>query len=489
MVDTGGISIAERVRNLANDHPEKPACVLVGRDGREDVLTWVALEDRSDAAAAAMNELAVGPGDVVAIHLSAGFRHLVSTVAAWKLGATVLPLDPNATERELDQLLAAARPGLVVTDQAGRVDGARTVLAEQLAERSRDADPVPIRGVPRSAHSTGGSTGRPRIILRRPDWMYPDGFPSAADRAIGLDVGQTQLAMVPLHHAGFTKLYHGLALDHTIVLMPTFRAEQVPGLIERHRVQYFVITPTMMRRVLAVPGLRQHDLTSVTTVHQSSAACPVDLQLAWFEVFAPETVYEGYSSQERIGAVWIRGDEWLAHQGSVGRPTGCVVRIYTAEGRIAAPGEVGEVFLKSPVTRQPTYLGGGPQLPERDGFLSLGDAGYLDTQGYLHIVGRVREMINVGGVKVYPTEVEGVLSGHSEVRDVAVVARAHDYLGQAVHAFVVPADLERPPSTVELTGYCLAGLSAAKVPLSYEFVPHLPRSDTGKLHRGKLPVG
>jgi bile acid-coenzyme A ligase len=482
--ESSKIRIDQRIQLLARQHPDQTAVITVGPGGEES-RSWCDLDRGSDAASRILAERGVGPGSLVGVRLSMSVDHIIATLAAWKLGATVLPLDPKATDAEFRALLSTARPDLVIMD-GGHPDVV-TVPVAALYPAEDSGGPLPARGVPRSAHATGGSTGRPRIILRRPDWMYPaDGFPSAADRAIGLDVGQVQLVMVPLHHAGFTKLFHGLALDHTIVLMPQFVPIKVPALIERHRVNFFVIVPSMMRRLLEVPALAQVNVSSVTAVHQASAGAPKELKQAWMKIFPPETLYEGYSSQERIGALWIRGDEWLEHPGSVGQPVDCAVRIYAGDGRLLRPGEVGEVFLKSPDTRQPTYIGGGPPLAERDGYLSLGDAGFLDDDGYLHIVGRCVEMINVDGVKVYPAEVEEVLLNHSAVRDAAVTARPHDALGQAVHAVVVPYDRGRRPSPAELRQHCRDKLSLAKVPLSYEFRSEIPRSDAGKLRRSSL---
>ena len=324
-------------------------------------------------------------------------------------------------------------------------------------------------------------------MLRDKPWTYPvSGLPSAEDRALGMEIGQVQLVMLPLHHTGFTKLHHGLALDHTIVLMSRFDAELALRLIERHRVAYFPTVPTMMRRILDVPGVESFDLTSVKAVHHGSTSCPPDVKRAWLRLFGPETTFEGYSSQERIGAVWIRGDDWLEHPGSVGRPSICDVRIRADGGGAAAVGEVGEIYFRAPFTKQPVYLGAGDELPEWDGYLSMRDMGSLDARGYLHVVGRRTEVIDVAGAKVYPTEVEHVLMRMSSVRDAVVVGRPHDVSGQAVHALVEPADPDTPPSEAELDEHCRTWLEGPKVPASYAVVDKVPRADTDKIRRSAL---
>lgn len=488
MDERKAVPIGIRIGVLAGRHPESPAVISVARDGTEQVLTWSMLERRSNVAARLLARQGVDGRSLVALLLPAGLNHVIATVAVWKLGGVVLSLDPDATDTEIAALLETARPAFVVSDSAtDAFQGVHVIRPDQLRSEAASADPLPDQGIPRSAHATGGSTGRPRIILRDSAWMYGrEVTASARELSTGVRVGQTQLVMLPLHHGGFTKLYNGLALDHKIVLMERFAPKLAAELIVRHRVAYFVTVPVWMRRLLAVPGFDAMDLSSVTTVHQSAAGCPDDLKLAWFKAFPPETLHEGYGGQERIGTVWIRGDEWLRHRGSVGRPDGCRVRIYLDDGELAAAGETGEIFLKTRGAGQPTYFGPGPRLPERDGYLSLGDAGFLDDDGYLHVVGRRAEMINVGGVKVYPAEVEHVLLGHEGVADAAVVHRDHAYLGQAVHAVVVPVQENRPPTPLDLSDHCRGRLSAAKVPVSYEFVSQLGYSDAGKLRRQAL---
>jgi bile acid-coenzyme A ligase len=149
-------------------------------------------------------------------------------------------------------------------------------------------------------------------------------------------------------------------------------------------------------------------------------------------------------------------------------------------------GEIGEVFLRWPGAGQPRYLGDGPRLPERDGFLSVGDLGYLDGDGYLHLVDRKSNVINVGGQNVYPAEIELTLLAMPGVRDAVVVGRPHPYLGKAVHAMVVPADATGAVDRTALDVHCRQRLSLAKVPMSYDIVPDLPRRDNGKIRRAAL---
>lgn len=477
-----GLSHGARIGQLARAHPDRVAVISVAPDGSRTTITWADLESISNRAARGLLARGVSHGATVVVAVPPGIGHVITVTAAWKIGATVVPVNHAAPDVELAALMATVGGHLVGAGERADVPTGWWADDEHL-----DDGPVHTDATPRSASASGGSTGRPRIVLRRRPWVYPEGqLLSAADRATGLDFGQVQLVMLPMYHAGFTGLHHGLVLDHTIVVMERFVPALFCELVERFRVNCFRIVPTMMRLIMQVPGVRERDFSSVVAVHQGAGACPVAVKREWLEVIKPEAVFEDYSSVERLGLVTIRGDEWLEHPGSVGRPTDVEVRILRPDLTDAAPGEVGEVFLRSPTTRQPEYLGGGPELREHEGFLTLGDVGYLDEAGYLFLVGRSGEVLNVGGANVYPAEIETAILEFPGVADVAVVGRPHDYLGQVVHAVIAVDPAGPVPDRWALDTHCRQRLSQAKVPFSYEFTDSVGRTDAGKLRRADL---
>jgi len=477
------IAIGERVGQLAERHPDAPAIAMVSPEGKTRTLTWSALEAGSNRAAHALEARGVTADSTLGVALEPGFEHALTTVGAWKLGACVVPLNASASERERHELrdLLGERAAIVGT-------GSWATVPTGYADAARWSDaPQPARGTPRSASASGGSTGAPRIVVRQRAWEYAHGdVLSSGDRATGLRCGQVQLVVLPMHHAGFTGLHHGLALGHTIVWMERFVPQLVPRVIEQWRVNHIRIVPSLMRLLLDVPELRSCDRTSVESIHHGAGPCSERVKRAWLELFDPAKVFEDYSSVERLGVVTIRGDEWLRRPGSVGRPTACEVRIVTDDGRDARSGEVGEIFLRSSTTRQPEYIGGGPALRELDGFLTVGDLGRLDDDGYLYLVGRASDVINVGGVNVHPAEVEAVLTERAEIDDAAVVGRANEYLGEALHALLVPAAGTQAIDVGAVDRHCRRRLSLEKVPLSYELVAELGRTAAGKLRRSLL---
>lgn len=482
------ITVGDRLDQLAAERPAAVAITQVARNATSTSLTWGQLRALTDLAARGLADRLPTPaagqaGPTVAVALPSGLDHVVATVAAWKLGALVVPLDPAAPPAEQDAIAAALGEHLLIADSE------RAGLRPGWWRRGQQSatGPVPSFGPPRSASLTGGTTGLPRVIVRPRPWAYrPGQWLASPGTTPGMRPGQVQLLALPAHHTGFNALYQGLVLGQHVVVMERFTPTLFLRLVAEYQVNYVRLVAPLMRMVTEVRDLARHDLSSLEAVHHGAGPCPAQVKRAWLDLVGPQRLYEVYTCQERIGSVLIRGDEWLRHPGSVGRPTGCEIRILDEHGNQLPTGQVGEVYLRSPGTRQPTYLGDGPPLPERDGFLSVGDLGRLDEDGYLYLADRRSSVINVGGQNVYPAEVEAVLLELDGLADAAVTSRPHPYLGQAVHALVVAADPDNPVPTAVIDRHCRERLSAGKVPMSYQLVAALPRSG-GKLRRGQLP--
>ena len=258
--------------------------------------------------------------------------------------------------------------------------------------------------------------------------------------------------------------------------------------IERYGVNFGFFSPTMMQRIASLPDIARRDLSSIESIFHSAAPCPEWVKRAWLEMLGPEKVWEGFGSTEDAGTIWIRGDEWLEHPGSVGKPEICDLRILDASGRDLPPGEVGEIHMRPRGTTRPTYyyIGSPPAKTTPDGFVSVGDMGWTDDEGYLYPADRRGDLIISGGANVFPAEVEAALSSHPEIVDVAVIGLPDPDWGKRVHAIVQPRDPDRPPSTDDLNRHVRERLMPYKAPKSYEIVAELPRDPSGKLRRGKL---
>jgi bile acid-coenzyme A ligase len=477
---SGRIRIGERISALAAEHPGRTAVIDVRPNGTENAVSWEDLARLSNAAAHVLAAAGVDEDGTVVVSLPNGIEHIVATHAAWRLGALVVAVNPALSERELAGLLAKVPDALVVGGPHGRIS------AEELLA-GPDRGPLLPRGVPRSAALTGGSTGASRLVGRRRAWTYdPQDVTPVGYELEGFRPRQVQIAVLPMWHGGFLEPHNGLAMGHTVVVMQRFAPTLFLQLVQKHRVNFTVLVPTLMRTIAAVKDADRYDLSSIEAVYHGSGRCQEPVKRRWLQLLAPERLFEDYGSIEDIGCLTIRGDDWLKHPGSVGRSgPGVAVRVLDDDGTEVPAGTVGQVYLWAAHAGQPVYVGDGPPLAECDGFLSVGDLGYLDDDGYLYLVERRADVINVGGLNVYPAEIEDVLLELDGVADAAVVGRPHDLLGQGVHAFVVlhgGAALGRE----DLEAHCRQRLVRSKMPVTYEFVPGLPRDAAGKLRRRDL---
>ncbi len=487
---TRKVTVAQRVAEIAAAEPDREAVVTVDHRGRATTTTFRELDHRANHCARVLAAHGATRSEPVVVALPNGIDHVVATLASWKLGAVVVSLDPHAPGREAAAMVAAAGPAVLVGALGGdRPDPGCPVLAPAAWGTAEDPRPLPApTAPPRSALATSGSTGLPRVVLRRRSWEVDvDALVSEHERTMGLDVDQNQLVCFPLHHGGFGALHHGLALGHRIVLMTMFAPRAVLDAVERYRVQVMRLAPTMMALLLEVPGVERRDLSSVRAVHHGTGPCPPEVKRAWMDLVGPAAVFETYSSQEQLGFVWIRGDEWLAHPGSVGRPAPGAVRVLDDARRPVPPGETGQIFFRPTGGGQPEYLGPGPRLAAADGYLTTGDLGFLDEDGYLFVVGRADDAINVGGAKLNPGEVEEVLRRHPGILDACVVGHPDPARGQVPHAVLVAGN--PPPSFDDLDRHCRELLSPYKVPVRYRLVESLRRNELGKLQRWRWRDG
>jgi bile acid-coenzyme A ligase len=299
---------------------------------------------------------------------------------------------------------------------------------------------------------------------------------------------QTILVPAPIYHTnGFATLTNLLGGDRLVVLAK-FDAALLVDVIERHRVTNFTATPTMLARVAALRDIRHRDFSSVAWILQGAAVMPHALLRTWFDLLSPEQVVMAYGMTENLGLTALRGDEWLAHPGSVGRGfRGTEIRILDQAGRALEAGQLGEIYLRAPMSAGYRYLGGAPPLPSTpDGFRSAGDVGQLDEDGYLYIADRRADMIVSGGANVFPAEVECALAEHAGIADVVVIGLADPEWGRRVHAVVQPADAAAPLTAHDVIAYAKSRLAAYKVPKTVEFVDELPRTAATKINRSAM---
>jgi bile acid-coenzyme A ligase len=478
----GGIPFGVRLHELARERGRDLAVVSVAADGSESALSFAELDTRANQWGRALAESGACTGSLVALAIPNSEGLVLATLGCWKVGAVPVPMRWDLPDWERSRVLDVVNPALLVDDQ-------RAGVLASLASR-QSGDPLPPAVSPTvNGICSSGSTGVPKVVLNLAQSVWTPEM-SIPFLAVWAPVAQPQTILVPgpmYHTNGFAPLTYLLGGDRLVVL-EKFHATVVVDVVERHRVTNFTATPTMLARIAALPDIRHWDFSSVAWILQGAAVMPHALLHTWFDLLSPEQLVMAYGMTENLGLTALRGDEWLAHPGSVGRGfRGTEIRILDPAGRALGPGELGEIYLRAPMSAGYRYLGGAPPLPSTaDGFRSAGDIGHLDEDGYLYIADRRADMIISGGANVFPAEVECALAEHAGIADVVVIGLADPEWGRRVHAVVQPADSAAPLTAHDVIAYAKSRLAAYKVPKTVEFVDELPRTAATKVNRSAM---
>ncbi|MFN3469401.1 MAG: AMP-binding protein [Novosphingobium sp.] len=457
------LSLAE---TLSRHDPAREAVV----HGQER-LTFGQLHKRARHLAGWLVERGVARDDLVAFALPNGPDFIALTFAIYMAGATPAPLSPRTARAERDAILETMRPALF----AEAAD-----IAAALATDQPSLPGAPVIAASWKACTSGGSTGRPKVIVDgRPAAFAPDtGF-------IAIPRDGRVLVPGPLYHnAPFSAAVFGLWSGSTVVTMDRFDAGAALGLIEREAIEWALMVPTMMHRIMALPPAERDafDLSRWQTVVHTAAPMARWLKHAWIDWRGPDHIWEVYGATEGLVRCWIGGREWLARPGSVGRALGDArIRILRADGSEAATGETGEIFAMPATGPGSTYRYiGANRRTGPDGWESVGDMGHVDEQGYLFLADRKDDLIISGGINIWPAEVEAAILRHPAVRSCAVFGVPHEDLGAAVHAVV---ETDENLSLSGLTGFLSAHLTRAKHPRSIECTSAPVRDDAGKFRK------
>ena len=341
----------------------------------------------------------------------------------------------------------------------------------------------------RPMHYTSGTTGRPKGV-----WVDPVGDSQAAGisdefrRLWGITEEDIHLVCSPLSHSAPHR-YAGRTLEAggTVVVQKKFDAEETLAAIELFSATSTFMVPTHLERIhgLAPVLLKRHDLSSMRMLVHAGAPIREETKKKTIALFPRDSVWEFYGSTE--GQVTrIPTDEWSRKPGSVGKPTHGVEVTITDEGGQELPAEqVGDIWVRpSDDNERFSYWRDDRKTRAawKKGAFTVGDTGWVDSDGYLYLTGRKHDMIISGGINVYPQEVEATLEEHPAVAEALVYAAPHSEWGQQISALVVPA-FGQPLDAESLRDWLKERLAGYKCPRSIEVVDDLPRTPTGKLKR------
>ncbi len=474
------IPLSRIIAHWAALQPDRVAIDHLG-----DKVTWTAFEARTNRLARQYEALGVKPDDFVTIALPNSIAFIEACFAAWKLGATPQPISAKLPKLERDQIVELGQPSLVVGCEAGAY-GKTPCLPEGFAPDATLSDaPLDERMASSiKAMTSGGSTGRPKLIVSKNPAAWDPEVPF-----LEIPLQGVMLIPGPLYHNGpFLWAMIALFKGCTVGLTTRFDAEDPLALIERLRVDTVYMVPTMMRRIWALPEetRARYDVSSLKALWHLAAPCPAWLKECFIEWLGPEVIWELYGGTEGQGSTTIQGTDWLTHRGSVGKPVAtCEMKVVGEDGATLPPGEIGEVFLRPLEGPGTTYRYVGAEAKIIDGgWESLGDMGWMDAEGYLYLTDRLSDMILSGGANIYPAEVESALDAFPGVRSSAVIGLPDDDLGNRLHAIVDCPD--GPPDEAVLLAHLAEHLVRYKIPRSFEYVAEPLRDDAGKVRRKDL---
>ena len=468
-------------------------------------VTWAELEMATAQVANGFAGLGITPGTAVAVMADNSIDWIELMLGSIRAGTQMVPVNWHLTADEANYILADSGARLLLTDS--RLEG-----VARKAAAGTGVDHIIVAGdewqtwtsaqsadVPLNADAggpllyTSGTTGRPKGVQRSDVGGTVDQA-LARYRAVGdfyryLD-GGTHLVACPLYHASPpAHVLFALTHDQDVVVMDRFDAARTLELIERHRVSSTHLVPTQFIRLLRLDDDVRNgaDVSSLSTVAHGAAPCPDWVKRAMIDWFGP-VIVEYFGSSEGTGPLIATSDEWLSHPGTVGRPAPTLtVSVVGEDGDDLPTGEVGTLYFRrsdgAPVYRGDPEKTRDSRLP--DGRFTVGDAGWVDADGFVFLADRKVDMIISGGVNIYPAEIEGVLSQHPAVGDCAVFGVPDPEWGEAVKAAVTVLPGETP-TEAELIEWCRGRMAAFKCPRSIDFHQSLPREESGKLKKRVL---
>ena len=493
----------------AQEWPDKPA-VIMGTSG--DTRTYGELNARSNQIAHVLRDNGLRPDSTLAVMMENGPALLEVAWAAQRSGLYAVFIPTKLTPREVAYLVSDSNAdALIVSNTDAYALELRDLLPQvrrfRVGEGGRDAGYDDLMALAAASPETpiadetsgidmlysAGTTGRPKGV-RFPRADVPITTSTSVSRRAaglyGIDSDSVYLSPAPLYHAAPLRYVMAVhKLGATAVVMERFDAEATLQLIEKHRVTHVQFVPTHMVRILRLPSevRAKYDLSSLRAVIHAAAPCPAWVKEAMIEWLGP-IIYEFYGNTEGVGSTSIDSHDWLTHRGSVGKPFECDIRILNDDQQDVPPGTVGNIYLRSTKGLSFEYHGDPQKTADAqgpDGFVTVGDVGMLDEDGFLYIKDRKSDVIISGGVNIYPKEVEDYLSGHSKVADIVVFGIPDDEMGERLAAVIEPIAGMAADDGLrsELNDFARKGLSGVKVPRLIFFSEKLPRTDNGKIKK------
>ena len=544
-VDIPSSPLGQTLTDTASKYPNHPATIFGARVGPmllDAKLTYRQLDELANRFGAALQQMGVKKGDRVAIMLPNCPQFVIAAYATWRIGAIVVCCNPLYVAREVKHLIndSGAETFLVMSSLYERVKSIRAdtdlkrVIVTNIKEyfpallrflfkltkekeeghridvsgdpnvywfqeviRSSANQPTPVEVSPEDTSTliySGGTTGGPKgaQLVHRNQVFNGTVLNIWAKSKEAEDV---MLAVMPFFHIyGLGVVMNTSIIGAlTLVLIPNPRDMlHVLKAIEKHRITYYLGVPTMFAGFNSFPGREEYDMTSLRFAASAAAPLAPEVQER-FEAITGGKMVEAYGLTETVAVCMDPIEHARPHSIGVPLPNTDIKTVDVETGSSEMPvGEIGEIIVKGPTVMKgywnmPTETANTLRIgPDgQPGWFYTADIGYMDEDGYFHIVDRKKDMIIAGGYNIYPADVEAVLFEHPAVREAAVIGVPDEHRGETVKAFIVLKEGEM--ATAEgIIEFCKEQMAAYRVPRIIEFRDDLPKSIIGKVLRREL---
>ncbi|MBT8427751.1 MAG: acyl-CoA synthetase [Erythrobacter sp.] len=494
----------------AQARPDHPAIIM---SGSGETMTYGEMDAYANRFAQLLRARGLKAGDHFGVLMENTIHYLPIVWGSQRAGTMMVPVSTRLTAPEICYILNDAGVKLLVTSRKfdDRMDDMRASCGGmeflivgsggdedfEAALAAQPAEPIADQAPGQYMLYSSGTTGSPKGVRPAPpdsdDILAPNPLVGLAVMGAGMpaDGSMVYLSPAPLYHAApLGWCTTAQRLGGTVVVMEHFEPQHALETIEKYRITDSQWVPTHFVRMLKLePHEREgYDLSSHQRALHAAAPCPVPIKREMIEWWGP-IINEYYAGSEGIGMTLIKAEDWLSHPGSVGKAIYGKIHVCDGDGNELPAGQDGLLFFENDLI--PTYHNDPEKTAEAmhpKGWMTLGDIGHLDEDGFLYLTDRKSHMIISGGVNIYPQEIENLLVTHDKVMDAAVIGAPCPDFGEKVVAVVQPKDMAEAGEKLEaeLRDFLAPSLAKIKMPKLFDFRSELPREANGKLYKREL---
>lgn len=484
-------------RVQAQKYPDRVALTCNDRS-----MTFRDLEELVTKHAHYLSAQGVGPGDRVGLLAKESDTTIAMLLAIARCGGVSVPLNWKLTAPEIAFIIEDSSSSIVITTSdmvTKHVEGnlpARLILLDEIEDGTVGSSfpEVAPEDVAVQLY-TSGTTGVPKGVELPHDSFFALAreLSERNETWMGWEMDDVALSALPVFHVGgLWWLVRVLASAGHAVILPQFVGWQAIEAIEKHQITKLALVPAMIHVMLSEPEATPERFRSLRTVGYGGAPMPYPLLQRAMRVLKCDFLQAyGLTETGNIAVSLGPADHYVAERvGSAGRPLpGVEVQVVDQGKKPLAPGEVGEICIKTPAMMLRYHKRESATRETLvEGWLHSGDAGYVGDDGFIFVSGRIKDMICSAGEKIWPAEVESVLGEHPAIREIAVVGDPHPDWGETVRA-VVSLKEDSQLSLAELRGFARDRLASFKQPTRLDIVAALPRTASGKVMKHELRVG